>query len=182
MRTHRDPPRPAALGRTHPGRDARRGVRHRPGACESVGEKFKVPSYTDMHEMARASGADVFSVLTPSGYHAEHVIALAQHGKHVVVEKPMALTLDDPDQIIRVCDRNSVKLFVVKQNRFNVPVVKLREGVEKGRFGESSSARCACGGVERRRTTTRIRGVARGRSTAACCRTRRAIMSTCSSG
>ncbi|MBA3465674.1 MAG: Gfo/Idh/MocA family oxidoreductase [Deltaproteobacteria bacterium] len=107
-----------------------------PERAKAFAEKYKIPGYTDMHAMARAGNVDVFSVLTPSGQHAEHVIALAPHGKHIVVEKPMALTLDDADEMIRVCDRNSVKLFVVKQNRFNVPVVKLREAVEAGRFGK----------------------------------------------
>jgi predicted dehydrogenase len=83
-----------------------------------------------------ASGTvDVVSVLTPSGFHAEHAIQVAQAGKHVVVEKPMALRLDDADAMIRACDVAGVKLFVVKQNRFNVPVVKLREALMAGRFG-----------------------------------------------
>lgn len=107
-----------------------------PERAKTFGEKYKVPYFTDMHEMAKAVSPDAFSVLTPSGYHAEHVIALAPHGKHIVVEKPMALTLDDADQMIRTCDKNAVKLFVVKQNRFNVPVVKLREALEQGRFGK----------------------------------------------
>jgi predicted dehydrogenase len=107
-----------------------------PERAKAFADKYKVPGYTDMREMARATAVDVFCVLTPSGNHAEHVIALASHGKHIVVEKPMALTLDDADEMIRVCDRSSVKLFVVKQNRFNVPIVKLREAVEAGRFGK----------------------------------------------
>jgi len=76
------------------------------------------------------------SVLTPSGLHAGHVIACAKAGKHVVVEKPMALRLQDADAMIRACDEAGVKLFVVKQNRFNVPVVKAREALEAGRFGK----------------------------------------------
>jgi predicted dehydrogenase len=107
-----------------------------PERARAFGEKYKVPWFTDMHEMAKAGQADVFSVLTPSGLHAEHVLALAGYAKHIVVEKPMALTLDDADEMIRVCDRNGVKLFVVKQNRFNVPVLKLREALEHGRFGK----------------------------------------------
>lgn len=70
------------------------------------------------------------------GYHAKHVINLAKYGKHIVVEKPMALTLDDADAMIRACDENGCKLFVVKQNRFNVPVVKLREAMDEKRFGK----------------------------------------------
>jgi predicted dehydrogenase len=86
--------------------------------------------------MMRKARVDVVSVLTESGHHARNVIELASYGKHVVVEKPMALTLDDADEMIRVCDQSGVKLFVVKQNRFNVPILKLREALEQGRFGK----------------------------------------------
>lgn len=107
----------------------------KPERAKAFGERFGVPWYSDMHEMLRNEHLDVLSILTPSGLHAEHVIALAPYGKHIVVEKPMALTLDDADAMIRACDENRIKLFVVKQNRFNVPVQKLREAVEHGRFG-----------------------------------------------
>jgi predicted dehydrogenase len=107
-----------------------------PERARAFGEKYKVPWFTDLHEMARTAQQDAFSVLTPSGLHAENVLALAPYGKHIVVEKPMALALDDADEMIRQCDRNSIKLFVVKQNRFNVPVVKLREALDHGRFGK----------------------------------------------
>jgi predicted dehydrogenase len=101
-----------------------------------VGARFSVPHFTDLHEMMRKAAVDVVCVLTESGNHAQNVVALAAYGKHVVVEKPMALTLDDADEMIRVCDQAGVKLFVVKQNRFNVPIVKLREALEQGRFGK----------------------------------------------
>jgi UDP-N-acetyl-2-amino-2-deoxyglucuronate dehydrogenase len=106
-----------------------------PEKAEAFGKRFGVPYYTDMHEMAKREQIDVFSVLTESGHHAGHVIALAPYRKHIMVEKPMALTLTDADAMIRACDAAMVKLFVVKQNRFNVPVVKLREALEAGRFG-----------------------------------------------
>jgi predicted dehydrogenase len=64
------------------------------------------------------------------------VVELARHGKHIVVEKPMALRLQDADAMIKACDTAGVKLFVVKQNRFNVPVVKLREAINQNRFGK----------------------------------------------
>jgi len=89
-----------------------------------------------MHEMMESAGVDVVVVLTESGRHVNHVIALTRHGKHIVVEKPMALTLDDADRMIRACDAARIKLFVVKQNRFNVPVIKLREALDEGRFGK----------------------------------------------
>ena len=104
--------------------------------AEAIAAKFDVPSFTDMHEMMQEVPIDVVVVLTESGYHAAHVIALAPYGKHIIVEKPMALTLDDADAMIKACDQHRIRLFVVKQNRLNVPVVKLREALEAGRFGK----------------------------------------------
>jgi predicted dehydrogenase len=91
-----------------------------------------------MHQMMRKMGQqiDVVNILTPSGDHAAHTIAMAAYGKHLVVEKPMALTLSDADAMIRACDKAGVKLFVVKQNRFNLPVKKLREAQLSDRFGK----------------------------------------------
>lgn len=101
-----------------------------------IGQRFSVPFYTDMHAMMKEGGVDVVVILTESGNHAKHVLELAKYGKHLVVEKPMALNLDDADAMIRVCDDAGVRLFVVKQNRFNIPVLKLREALEQKRFGK----------------------------------------------
>jgi len=104
--------------------------------AQSFGEKYDVPYYTDMTQMMKKENVDVdvVSVLTPSGMHAEHVLRLADFGKHIVVEKPMALTVSDADAMIRKCDEKGIHLFVVKQNRFNLPVVKMREALDAGRF------------------------------------------------
>lgn len=104
--------------------------------AQKIGEQFSVPYFNNMHHMLRNEKVDVIVVLTESGNHAKNVIELSQYGKHVVVEKPMALTLDDADSMIQACDNAGAKLFVVKQNRFNVPVLKLREALEQGRFGK----------------------------------------------
>ncbi len=104
--------------------------------AKKIGEQFNVPFYADMHEMLKNEDIDVVCVLTESGKHAEHVVSIAKYKKHIVVEKPMALTLDDADAMIKACDENGIKLFVVKQNRFNVPVAKLREALESDRFGK----------------------------------------------
>jgi predicted dehydrogenase len=101
-----------------------------------LGERFNVPYYTDMDEMMQKEDIDIVSVLTESGNHAEHVIHLSKYKKHIIVEKPMALTLRDADNMIQACAENNCKLFVVKQNRFNLPVVKLREALDDGRLGK----------------------------------------------
>jgi predicted dehydrogenase len=113
------------------------------GVCDSVrpradaiASKFGVAASYDIDDFLARKDIDVVSVLTPSGLHPAHVIACARAGKHVVVEKPMALRLQDADDMIRACDEAGVKLFIVKQNRFNVPVVKAREALDAGRFGK----------------------------------------------
>jgi UDP-N-acetyl-2-amino-2-deoxyglucuronate dehydrogenase len=104
--------------------------------AEKIGQQFDVPAYADMDDMMQKEQVDVVVVLTPSGLHAEHVVNLASYGKDIMVEKPMALTLDDADAMIGACDSNNCRLFIIKQNRFNVPVVKLREAHQSGRFGK----------------------------------------------
>jgi predicted dehydrogenase len=89
-----------------------------------------------MDKMMTETDIDIAVVLTPSGHHAQNVIQLAKYGKHIMVEKPMALTLDDADAMIAACDAHNCKLFVIKQNRFNLPVIKLREALDEGRFGK----------------------------------------------
>lgn len=109
-----------------------------PERAQELSEAYRVPAFNDAEDMLMqmADSIDAVSILTPSGLHAEHVCALAPIGKHIVVEKPMALTLHDADEMIRTCDQHGVKLFVVKQNRLNVPVQQLRMAVEGGRFGK----------------------------------------------
>ena len=107
-----------------------------PEKAKKIADAYGVPAYSDMHEMMRVEKPDLVAVLTESGNHASNVIQLAQYGAHILVEKPMALTLADADKMIEVCDLAGVKLFVVKQNRFNLPVVKLREALQQQRFGK----------------------------------------------
>lgn len=104
--------------------------------AKDLGVQYDVPYYADMHEMMDENDVDVVCVLTESGNHAQNVIDLSKHGKHIVVEKPMALTIDDADEMIQKCHDNKCRLFVVKQNRFNLPVRKLREALDLGRFGK----------------------------------------------
>lgn len=104
--------------------------------AKKIGKQFNIPTYADMDDMMQKESIDVVVVLTPSGLHAKHVINLSKYGKDIMVEKPMALTLDDSDAMIEACDNNNCRLFVVKQNRFNVPVVKLYEAYNEGRFGK----------------------------------------------
>jgi len=106
--------------------------------AEKVGKQYNLPYYANYDEMLQKyPETDIVSILTESGNHARHTIDIVKkYQKHVIVEKPMALNLSKADQMIRTCDENGVKLFVVKQNRYNLPVMKLREALESGRFGK----------------------------------------------
>ena len=103
----------------------------------ALGERYEVPWFTNMDDMLEHSeGVDAVAVLTESGMHADHVVALAPHFSNVIVEKPMALTLKDADRMIHACDESSARLFVVKQNRFNLPIQHVRRAIEENRFGK----------------------------------------------
>ena len=93
--------------------------------------------YTSYDEMLSREEVDIVSILTPSGLHPQHTTDIVRkYGKHIVCEKPMALRLEDADAMVRICDEHGVRLFVVKQNRYNLPVQKVREALEAGRFGK----------------------------------------------
>ena len=102
----------------------------------NIASKFDIPYYLQIEEMMENHSIDVAVVLTPSGLHAEHVIRLTKFSCDIVVEKPMALTVDESNEMIKMCKKNSNKLFVVKQNRFNKPIIKLIEAIEKDYLGK----------------------------------------------
>lgn len=117
---------------------------HLVSVCDIVAEKANVlgaqhgvPAFSSIKEMMNSDLAiDAVAILTESGSHAANTLELAPYGKAIIVEKPMALTLADADSMISTADRYGCRLFVVKQNRFNVPIQKTREALESGRFGQ----------------------------------------------
>ncbi len=117
--------------------------------CDNVAERAKqagaargVPWFADMAEMLETVPSDVVVVATPSGLHPQHGILAARAGRHVISEKPMAISLAAADALVHTCDENHVRLFVVKQNRLNPPIVLLKRAVERGRFGRIYTANC----------------------------------------
>lgn len=107
-----------------------------PDKAESTGAQWGVPWYTSYEEMLSEVHPAVVNVCTESGNHARVAIdAMKMFGCNVIVEKPMALRLSDADTMIQsACDAN-VRLFTVKQNRFNGPIQLLKRALDEGRFG-----------------------------------------------
>ena len=103
-------------------------------------ESLKVRTYTDYKEMLELEDIDVVTIATESGYHAEIAIYCMNKGKHAIVEKPMAMSIDDANKMIEIAKANNVKLSVAHQNRFNKPIQKLREAVEEKKLGRIMNA------------------------------------------
>ena len=112
------------------------------GVCDSVAERARaaaeangVPAFTSYEEMLHAVACDAVAICTPSGLHPQHGVMAAKLGKHVITEKPMAISLAAADELVQACDAAGVHLFVVKQNRLNAPIQLLKRAIDKGRFG-----------------------------------------------
>ncbi|SHK15590.1 Predicted dehydrogenase [Clostridium cavendishii DSM 21758] len=99
-------------------------------------EGSKVAVYTDYKEMLQKEDIDTVTIATESGYHPEIAINAMNLGKHVIVEKPMALSIKDADDMIETAKKNNVKIAVCHQNRFNPAIQKLRHAVEANGFGK----------------------------------------------
>lgn len=93
------------------------------------------PAFGSLQDMLREVPSDLVTICTPSGLHPQQGIIAARAGRHVVTEKPMAISLAAADELVQTCDAEGVHLFVVKQNRLNPPIQLLKRAMDKGRFG-----------------------------------------------
>ena len=101
--------------------------------CE---RQHNVKGYLDLGRMLDSENLDLVAICTPSGIHAEQTKICAMHGVNVMTEKPMATRWDDGLRMVKVCDDAGVRLFVVKQNRFNTTLKLLKRAIEENRFGK----------------------------------------------
>ncbi len=104
--------------------------------AERVAKEQHAEAYTDYRRMLERNDIDVINICTPSGMHAPMTIDALQAGKHVIVEKPMALNLPDADRMIATARATEKKLCVVLQNRYNPPMLDLRRVVDENRLGK----------------------------------------------
>lgn len=98
----------------------------------------KIRRYTDYKELLDQEKPELVSIATESGSHAEIALEAIDRGIHVIIEKPMAMSISDAEEIIRRSRKKGVKVSVCHQNRFNVAVQKMRKALEDGRFGTLS--------------------------------------------
>ncbi|MDR2642557.1 MAG: Gfo/Idh/MocA family oxidoreductase [Planctomycetaceae bacterium] len=91
--------------------------------------------YFDLKEFLADKSIDIVTIGTPSGAHLDPAVAAAESGKHVIVEKPLEITLERCDKIIAACEKNKVKLATVFHSRFHDSSQKIKSAIEAGRFG-----------------------------------------------
>lgn len=97
-----------------------------------------IKRYTDYKEMVIREKPELVSIATESGIHAEMALFCIEQGVNVIIEKPMAMSIEDADKIIAAAESKNVKVSACHQNRFNVAIQKLRGALEAGRFGKLS--------------------------------------------
>ncbi len=115
-----------------------------PEQMENLLEKHRlnkdtaIKRYTDYRQMIDENEIDLIGIATESGCHAEIALYCIEHGINLIIEKPMAMSIQDADEIIKRSEEKGVKVSACHQNRFNVAVQEVRKAVEAGRFGKLS--------------------------------------------
>tara|TARA_B110000879_G_scaffold210697_1_gene301414 strand:- start:1592 stop:2599 length:1008 start_codon:yes stop_codon:yes gene_type:complete len=124
------------------------------GACDIeinkakiIGDKYSAPAFPSLPEMLEGikdENVDVVSICSPNGLHAEQTIACLKAGYHVLCEKPMALSVFDCGEMIKEAEKANKRLFIVKQNRYNPPVIAVKNLIEEGVLGKIYSVQLNC--------------------------------------
>ncbi|KAB7707404.1 gfo/Idh/MocA family oxidoreductase [Bacillus aerolatus] len=109
-------------------------------AMEYYVDTYEAKAFTEFSEMLQREDIDIVCICTPSGLHAPLAEEAARARKHIILEKPIAMTLEETDRIIYACKENSVKLAVVHPNRFRPVVQELRGILNRGLLGTISHA------------------------------------------
>ncbi len=102
---------------------------------KKCGEKFSVKWFTDWDKFISDSDLDIVSICTPNGNHLEYGEKVAEAGKHVIVEKPIEVTLKRANILIEKCKKNNVRLAVIYQTRFVPEIIELKKQIEQNEIG-----------------------------------------------
>ena len=103
---------------------------------EKLEKDYNLKTYESYSKLLREEDFDIICICTPHGLHASQSIEAANSGKHILVEKPMALTTESANEMIAAADKNNVSLYVVKQNRYNKPILLVKKALEENRLGK----------------------------------------------
>ena len=113
--------------------------------AKSLSEKYKAKYFLDLETLLESDlDFDLAAICTPNGLHSKHSIMVLNNQKHVLCEKPLALSSKDCGEMIITAEQNNVRLFAVKQNRFNPPVQKVKELLKNNKLGSICSVQLNC--------------------------------------
>lgn len=116
-----------------------------PFRADVLANQYRAKAYYDVLDMlVDRSDFDIVSICSPNGLHAEHSILMSNNGKHVLCEKPMALTVADCGNMIQAAEKNNKRLFIVKQNRYNPPVLAVKNLIDNGKLGKINTIQLSC--------------------------------------
>lgn len=101
-------------------------------------EDESIARYTDYRKMIEEVQPELVGIATESGVHAEIALFCIDHGVNCIIEKPIAMSMEDADEIVRRAEEKGVKVSACHQNRFNIAVQEARKALEAGRFGKLS--------------------------------------------
>ena len=104
--------------------------------AEELGKEYEVDWYSDYRELLSRDDIDIVNIVTPSGMHADITIEAARAGKHVLVEKPMDVTLEKAQAMIQACKEANVKLSIISQHRFDPSTVRVYKDIQEGKLGD----------------------------------------------
>jgi predicted dehydrogenase len=112
--------------------------------AQKLADAYGSIPYSSIEELLENKNVDILSICSPNGLHAHHSILGLNAGKHVLCEKPMALSAYDCGEMIKAAEKANKRLFVIKQNRYNPPVVAVKTLIENGQLGKISSVQLSC--------------------------------------
>jgi predicted dehydrogenase len=113
--------------------------------AQALAERYGAKAYSEIDELlANEKDLEVVSICTPNGLHAQHAIKALKAKCNVLCEKPMAINVHDCGEMIKVAERMNKRLFIIKQNRFNPPVVAVKQVLDENRLGNVFSVQLTC--------------------------------------
>ncbi|MBS1782880.1 MAG: Gfo/Idh/MocA family oxidoreductase [Bacteroidetes bacterium] len=112
--------------------------------ANALASQYSAQAYYKIEELLQKEKLDVVAICSPNGLHAQHAIRALNAGCHVLCEKPMSISSYDAGEMIKAAEKANRRLFAIKQNRFNPPVVALKRVLEEGRLGKIFSVQLSC--------------------------------------
>jgi UDP-N-acetyl-2-amino-2-deoxyglucuronate dehydrogenase len=121
---------------------------NKPQAFERARQLFNCDGYSDYRELLKRNDIDVVHILTPHYLHAPMAIDAANAGKHVLIEKPMSITIDEARAMLEAAKKNGITLGVISQNRYNAASVAIKDALTDGNLGRIIGQRITIPGTK----------------------------------